>query len=328
MEIEAQELERRFKSMRIRCKAMESRLAASLLQHGQQSPVVVVRDGDKRVLIDGYARCAALDELGRDLVDVVELELGIEEALLWRYRMVSSKRRSVFEDAWLVAELRDTFGLTQEEIGRRLMRSQSWVSRRLSLVQVLPAEAQQAIRDGWLPGRAAAVFLVPMTRVIREHCVKLVRNLGSKSISDRQVERLYKGWQRADDKERERIVTHPWLYLAAAEELEQPTPEPADAVEKMQRDLESAAGLCRRVRRTLRDGLVVPVERRAAVVWAWRDLERAVAELRRPIEETANAGQGHSDRGACAAPSGAGHTEDRAGVEDQPRCSEACAGAG
>ncbi len=328
MQFEAHEITLRFQDLRVRCAAREERLAASILRHGQQSPVVAIRDGDELVLIDGYARCCALESLGKDLIEVVVLDLSAGEALLWRHRTAASARRSVLEDAWLVAALRDDFGLSQEEIGRKLSRSQSWVSRRLALVKTLPAVAQEAVRAGRIPGHAAARFLVPMARAIRAHCERLVTKLAPKSASVRQIERLYKGWHRSEGDARERLLDHPWLCLATVDELEREKPEPLDSIASAQRDLEAAAGLCRRVRRRLRDGLVVHAESRAIVHWAWRDLVNAVEALRRPIEEMTDAGQRHTDRGVRAAQEGAGNAGDSSCLEDQPECGEAGAGAG
>jgi ParB family chromosome partitioning protein len=328
MQCEPHQIEFRFQDLRVGCPQREERLAASILKHGQQSPVVVVRDGDGLVLIDGYARCAALERLGEDLIETVEVELSVEEALLWRHRSAASARRSVLEDAWLVAALSDDFGLSQEEIGRKLSRSQSWVSRRLGLVRVLPKSVQNAVRKGRVPGRAAELYLVPMTRVIRDHCERLVNNLGPKVASIQDIERIYKAWRPAEPDKRVRIVDHPWLFLATARELERETPDPLDEVAKVQRDLEAAAALCRRVRRSVRDGLVVHAESRAAVHWAWKDVVQAVQALRRPIEEVTHAGQGHTDRGVRASSEGARDAGDSSGAEDQPERSEASASSG
>lgn len=147
--------------------------------------------------------------------------------------------------------------LDQREVSRRLQRSPSWVSRRLALVQVLPAPVQDAVRDGRVPPYAAMKYLVPLARANAEHCVTLVASLGPQAVTARQVERLYQGWCRADAEGRERVVTHPWLFLRAAEALlaEPPVP-PGDPVESLLRDLEAIAGLSRRSRRRLREGVL------------------------------------------------------------------------
>ena len=69
MELEFHQLEQTYAGLRIADAARTARLVASLCEHGQQQPVLVVRGEDERyVLIDGYARVAALGELKRDTV--------------------------------------------------------------------------------------------------------------------------------------------------------------------------------------------------------------------------------------------------------------------
>jgi hypothetical protein len=58
------------------------------------------------------------------------------EALLLERRMRCASE-DAFDQAWLVAELRHRFGLSLEELARRLDRNKSRVSRRLALIQGL-----------------------------------------------------------------------------------------------------------------------------------------------------------------------------------------------
>ena len=64
------------------------------------------------------------------------------------------------EEGWLLAELRDRFGMTLEELGKRFDRSGSWVSRRLGLVMELPREIQEQVRRGEIAPYAAMRHLV------------------------------------------------------------------------------------------------------------------------------------------------------------------------
>ena len=74
MQLEFHQLERRWQYLRARRPARQRRLLASLAECGQQTPIVVVAaDGqpDRYVVIDGYKRIAALEQLGRDTVEAV-----------------------------------------------------------------------------------------------------------------------------------------------------------------------------------------------------------------------------------------------------------------
>jgi hypothetical protein len=83
MEIEFHLLDLRYEGLRRRCPDQERRLLASLAQHGQQTPVVVVAaEGGRRVLVDGYKRVRALRALKADTVLATAWDLAEAEALL------------------------------------------------------------------------------------------------------------------------------------------------------------------------------------------------------------------------------------------------------
>lgn len=259
MELEIGQLDLRYAGLRITTTSHRARLVASLAEHGQQSAVLVVPACDQRyVLVDGYARVDALRELGRDLVDAVVLDVPEPEALVLAWRLESRRRRSALEEGWMIAELIRRHALDQRQVAERLQRSVSWVSRRLALVQQLPSVAQEAVKRGVIPAYAATKYLVPLARAKSDHCERLVSALGDKPpLSVRQVERLYLGWRRADEATRERIVHQPRLYLQTEAALE---PEPAvpddDPAAPLLGDLEGIAGLSRRGRRRLREGIL------------------------------------------------------------------------
>ena len=56
---------------------------------------------------------------------------------------------------------------------RRFDRSTSGVSRRLGLVELLPASVQQQVRDGVIAAHVAMKFLVPVARSRPEDCRRM-----------------------------------------------------------------------------------------------------------------------------------------------------------
>jgi ParB-like chromosome segregation protein Spo0J len=67
MQLEFHQLDRRWEHLRVRHPSRQRRLLASLADSGQQTPVVVVAaegQADRYVVIDGYKRIAALEQLG------------------------------------------------------------------------------------------------------------------------------------------------------------------------------------------------------------------------------------------------------------------------
>ena len=74
MQLEFHQLDRRWEHLRVRHLGRQRRLLAWLADSGQQTPIVVVAaegQADRYVVIDGYQRIAALEQLGRDTVEAV-----------------------------------------------------------------------------------------------------------------------------------------------------------------------------------------------------------------------------------------------------------------
>ena len=278
MQVELNELELRYAGLRVRDAARAARMRASLAADGQQSAVTVIAveaDATRRfVLIDGYLRVSALRTIGRDVVDAVSVELRESDALIMAHRLDEVGRRAALEDGWLLDELMVHHGLKQEDLSKRLSRSRSWVSRRLSLVLVLPEVVQHAVRDGRLPAQAAMKYLVPLSRDKRAACERIVTNLGRESVTEREVQRLYTSWRRAHAELRARIEQHPRLFLRAEEATRDD--EKSDT-ELLVSDLNAISGLCFRALRRLVDGVVDRSRRRLRT--AFQEAQRAFTTL-------------------------------------------------
>src|SRR5215467_14385954 len=151
MQLEFHQLERRWEHLRVRHPARQRRLLASLAESGQQTPIVVIaaEDGaDRYVVIDGYKRIAALEQLGRDTVEAVVWPMSEAAAVLLDRCLRLSEQETALEVGWLLQELEQRFGYSLEELARRFDRSVSWVCRRLALVELLPDGFQQQVREG------------------------------------------------------------------------------------------------------------------------------------------------------------------------------------
>jgi len=169
MDLEFHQLDLRYRDLRVSDPVREGRLLSSLAQSGQHVPALVVEGGDGRyVLIDGYRRVELLRRLGRDTVYAMVLSMDEPSALLFAYRLERSGRRSALEEGWLLKELGSVHGMGREALSRALLRSTSWISRRLGLVEVLPESVQHAVRAGCVPAHAAMKSLLPLARANRE----------------------------------------------------------------------------------------------------------------------------------------------------------------
>src|ERR1017187_950487 len=176
MQLEFHQLDRRWEHLRVREPHRQRRLLASLADSGQQTPIVVVVSKDTRdryLVIDGYKRIAALQQLGRDTVEAVEWPMGEAEALLLERSLRFSEHETALEQGWLLAEMEQRFGYGLDDLARRFDRSVSWVARRLALVGVLPEAIQQQVREGAIAAQLAMKYLAPVARVSLEDCARM-----------------------------------------------------------------------------------------------------------------------------------------------------------
>lgn len=284
--LERHQIELRYAELRIAERGREARMAASLAAEGQREPVLVVPEGERFVLVDGYLRLGALARLAQDTVQAVCIDVSEVDALVLTWRLQRSRRRSALEDGWLAQELVERHAVSQTEVARRLQRSKGWVSERLALVRVLPKPVQTAVRLGQIPAHGAMRSLVPMSRKSASHASRLIDGLKGERLSASQLERLYRAWLDADDALRERIVDHPLLYLEVAsvpgEDVAPPTP-----LQELATQIESISGACRRVRRSLREGVFARANasERATVTRSWREVRLAFEGLVEAMEQ-------------------------------------------
>jgi ParB/RepB/Spo0J family partition protein len=319
MELEIAQLSLRYASLRIRDASQLAKLVASLSEHGQQTPVLVQADGDARILIDGYRRIQGLRELARDVVRAVVVEMPAVEALVMGHRLDAGRKRTALEEAWLLRELCDEHGEAAKDLARKLNRSPSWVSRRLSLVRVLPERVQDAVRRGRLPPQAAMKSLVPLARANADACIRIVEGLGSMKPSVRQMHRLYTGWRSGDAEQRHRIETHPRLYLEALTQLSDPID---DEHAKLIRELGLITGASVRAR----DQIGTDPMQRAhdSIRRAWRRARRAFDALTIAMEDD-HAGPRYPDRDLAPSSGGPREEADRASAGREQERGEACA---
>ena len=252
MRLEFHQLDRRWEHLRVRHPARQRQLLASLAEVGQQTPIVVVAlegQPDRYLVIDGYKRLAALQQLGRDTVEAVVWPLREAEALMLDRSLRFSTHETALEEGWLLAELEQRYGYGQEELARRFDRSLSWVSRRLALVDLLPEGIQQQVREGQLSAHLAMKFLVPVARVSLDDCQRMAAVFAQHHCNTRQAGQLYAAWRDASPLTRQRLLDQPELFFKTQPPAEPQTP-PAGAA-ALQRDLDMATAILNRARRRL-----------------------------------------------------------------------------
>jgi ParB family chromosome partitioning protein len=277
MQLEFHQLDRRWEHLRVRQPHRQRRLMASLAESGQQTPIVVVAveaQPGRYLVIDGYKRIAALEQLGRDTVEAVVWPMGEAEALLLDRSLRFSEHETALEQGWLLAEMEQRFGYGLDELARRFDRSVSWVSRRLALVELLPEAIQQQVREGKISAHVAMKFLVPAARINLEDCQRMAAAFAQHHCNTRQAEQLYAAWRGGPPAIRQRLLDDPALFFKAQRQAE-PKATAARAAELL-RDLEMAAAIVNRATRRLAGAAEMDGQQREA---ARRQIERMETQL-------------------------------------------------
>ena len=308
VDLEFHELDSRYDALRVRQPERERRLLASLADHGQQMPIVVVRGEASYVVVDGHKRVRCLKRLHRDGIAGVVWEMSEPDALIFRQTVHGEGSVSALEQGWLLRALHEGHDLRLAELALRFDRSVSWVSRRLALVRELPESIQDRVREGRIVSHAAMKYLVPLARANEVDCLRLVEAIKDAKLSTRQMGQLYQSYLSGNDRTRELVVTEPLLVLRVEQQAQTDAAE-ASGVEAFISDLHAIGALARRAYGRLRRGLsALPPERERAAR-AFRQAQADFMDLHNRWEKE-NARSRHQGCGLDAQQPRAGHPPD------------------
>ncbi len=164
-------------------------LARSVREHGIVQPLVVTRTGDSRYrLIAGERRLRAAQRAGLQTVPAVIKELMREGDALQIALIENIQREDLnpIEEAAAYHQLHDEFGLTQEEISRRVGKERSTVANFLRLMR-LPDTVKKLLAGGQLSmGHARALLAIDSAKRQELLAERVVKN----NLNVRQTEML------------------------------------------------------------------------------------------------------------------------------------------
>lgn len=166
-------------------------LARSVAQHGIVQPLVVTRHGEKFRLIAGERRFRAAQKAGLHAVPVVVKELAQESDALQIALIENIQREDLnpMEEAVAYEQLHHEFGLTQEEIAKRVGKERSTVANFMRLLR-LPDKLKKLLRTGQLSMGHARALLALDTPKKQE---ALAERIVKKNLNVRQTEILASG---------------------------------------------------------------------------------------------------------------------------------------
>ncbi len=162
-------------------------LVDSIREHGIIQPLVARKVGTRHELIAGERRWRAAKLVGLDKVPVVLREATDREVM--ELSLIENLQRAdlnPIEEALAYARLAEEFGLTQEEIAKRVGRSRAAVANSLRLTDLDP-DVQAWVAQGMLSVGHAKVILAVRDKAAQRSVAELAIRRGA---TVRETERL------------------------------------------------------------------------------------------------------------------------------------------
>ncbi len=183
-------------------------LARSVAEHGVVQPLVVTRIGDKFQLIAGERRFRAAQKAGLTKVPVVVKDAmqGSQALEIAIIENVQREDLNPIEEALAYSQLHQEFGLTQEEVARKVGKERSTVANFLRLLK-LPDKVKTLVAGGQLSmGHARALLAMESGKQQEALAERIVRQ----SLNVRQTELLASGSPkivRKEDEQKKDVFT-------------------------------------------------------------------------------------------------------------------------
>ncbi|NSW83532.1 MAG: nucleoid occlusion protein [Syntrophothermus sp.] len=162
-------------------------LAQSIQEYGVIQPIIVRKMKEGYQLVAGERRLKACMMAGWKEVPAIVCDMEEEEAAaVSLIENLQRKELNFLEEARAYARLIGEFGLTQEELARRVGKSQAAIANKLRLLR-LPGEVQDLLRQGGVSERHARALL-KLDSV--EEQVEVVRKIIEKELTVKEAEAL------------------------------------------------------------------------------------------------------------------------------------------
>lgn len=207
--IELSTIDLRYESYRLRNRAAEGQLLASIAERGIEEPLEGVEVAGERILLNGFKRYRCARKL--QLAVVPYTALGEDEAsgILAVLRASSQRSLSILEEARFLDELVSCHQLGVSELAEHLGRSKSWVSMRLGLLGELSDAVREKLFAGDFPVYSYMYTLRPLMRMNgaegRQRVEDFVAATSRKKLSTRQIEQLADGYFRGPESFRQEV---------------------------------------------------------------------------------------------------------------------------
>ncbi|MCX6844413.1 MAG: chromosome partitioning protein ParB [candidate division WOR-3 bacterium] len=207
-EIELSSLDLRYEGYRMRNRADEARLLASICERGIVEPLAGVEVERRPVLLNGFKRWRCARRLGLATAPYVSLGEDAALGIVALLRVSNDRALSILEQAGFVDELKRLHGMNVAQLAEALSRSKAWVSLRLGLLAEMSPVVRGKLFAGDFPVYAYMYSVRPFRRINeggRDAVDLFVTALSGKGLSVREIEQLAQGYFRGPEELREQI---------------------------------------------------------------------------------------------------------------------------
>ena len=168
-------------------------LAESIKVHGVIQPIVVTAVGKRYMIIAGERRWRASKLVGLNTIPAIIREYTNKE--ISEVSIIENLQRedlNPMEQARAIKNLIDAYGLTQEDVAKRLGKSRPLITNTIRLLNLEP-EVIQMIEEGKLTAGHARSLVVVNDR---ESQIKLAKQVSTRKLTVRDLERAVKNTQK------------------------------------------------------------------------------------------------------------------------------------
>lgn len=165
-------------------------LALSIQEHGVVQPVIVrPMESGKYELVAGERRWRACKMTGVEKIPAIIRNLGAKETSeIALIENIQRENLNPIEEGTAYKTLMEEYGLTQEELSRRVGKSRPFIANTVRLL-ALPPAVKTLLSQGIISaGHARALLAIPRTKEQEE----VARRIAQKGLSVRQTEKEIK----------------------------------------------------------------------------------------------------------------------------------------
>jgi hypothetical protein len=196
-QVEISSFDLRFEGYRLKNKAAERVLLASILENGIRDPLQGVDSGDARILLNGFKRYRCARKLNIGIAPYCRIADDEAAGIIELLRTSNAKSLSILEQAKLIDELKNVHRMATKDVADLLEKSKAWVSVRSGIVGEISPPVMARIMSGQFPVYAWMYILRPFIRINKiqkKEIDEFVDLVAGKGLSIRDIETLAHGY--------------------------------------------------------------------------------------------------------------------------------------